>query len=125
MHEDILMKSKYRAVKSFIKSSRQLIRAIDRVDVVGADVKGSLEDLDEGDYKQFSALLEIPDGCERDLRIKLFLTEKMRAYGNYDFWPQDERLKQAEYKRERNRLLLTLLNRVIDLLTRLRDRLGH
>ena len=111
-----------------MKSSRQLIREIDRGSRSAsraASIKGDLKVLDESDYQRFSALLEISDGCERDGKLRLFLIEKRASYKNYDFWPQDERLEQARYKRERNKLLLALLNRTIDLLIKLRDALGQ
>ena len=121
------MKNKYRAVKLFTKLSRQLIREIDRgsFDISCAtNIKGNLKLLDEGDYQKFSDLIEISGNCERNCKIKQFLIEKIASYRNYDFWPQDERLKQAEYKRERNRSILGLLNKIIDFLIKLRDSFG-
>src|SRR3989339_591609 len=107
------MKNKYRAAKSFIKSSRRLIKEIDRRSLntnCASIIRGNLKVLDEGDYQEFSDLLEISDSCERDCKLRQFLIEKMASYRNYDFWPEDERLKQAEYKRERNKGIRTLLN---------------
>lgn len=119
------MKNKYRAIKRFIKSSKQLIKDINRGkfnNESAAEIKGNLKLLDEYDYKKFSKLIEQSSDHCINQEIKLFLIEKMASYKNYDFWPQDERVKQAGYKRERNKILLEILNKIIDLLIHLRNK---
>lgn len=124
---EVSMQNKYRAVKSFMKSSRRLIREIDRRSLnisSAANVKGNLKVLDQSDYQKFSDILEMSNSYERDCKLRVFLIEKMASYKNYDFWPEDERLKQMDYKRERNKQILTLLNKAIDVLIKCRDSFG-
>jgi len=121
------MENKYRAVKNFIKASRRLISEIEKgrinIELI-AEIKGNLKLLDEGDYQNFSKLVEIQDNCEKHCKVRIFLVEKIASYRSYDFWPQDERLKQAQYKRERNKLILTVINNTIELLNKIRNFLG-
>lgn len=122
------MENKYRAVKSFVKSSRKLIGEIEnnKFDVgLAAEIKGNLKLLDEGDYQNFSQLIKMQDNCEKQCKVKMFLIEKISSYRNYDFWPQDERLKQAQHKRERNKLILSFINNLIEFLTKLRNLFGN
>lgn len=121
------MENKYRAVKNFIRSSQILIKEIElnRFNIeIAAEIKGSLKLLDEGDYQNFSRFIEIQDNCEKHCKVKMFLVEKISSYRNYDFWPQDERIKQAEYKRQRNKLILNTINNLIEMLIRFRNFFG-
>ena len=121
------MENKYSAVKSFIKSGNKLIEEIED-DIfnikLATEIKGNLKILDEGDYLNFSKIIEIKDNCEKHCKVKMFLLEKISSYRNYDFWPENERLKQAQYNRERNKLILTIINNTIELLSKIRNFFG-
>ena len=120
------MENKYRAVKNFIKLGNKLISKAKRgcFDKTTFNrIKGNLKLLDEGDYKKFSSFLN-DNGSAQLKNIISFLEEKIESYRNYDFWPQDQRIKEREYKRERNLLLIKILNNIINFLISIRNKLG-
>lgn len=121
------MENKYRAVKNLIKTGKHFNNKARNGcfdEVLFARIKGSLKLLDEGDYQKFSSFLS-EDG-KFDLRnAQLFLEEKMVSYKNYDFWPEDQRIKEREYKRDRNLSLIRIINKLIDMLVNFRNWLGN
>lgn len=119
------MGNKYRAVKQLLKAGRKFNRKASTGcfdEILFAHIKGHLKLLDEGDYQKFSSF-HSEDGKMNLKAARLFLEEKMISYKNYDFWPDDQRLKEREYKRERNILLIKLLNSIIDFLVSVRNKL--
>jgi len=120
------MENKYRAVKNLIKEGRRFNKkAKDGCfnEVLFARIKGNFKLLDEGDYNRFSSFFS--EDSKFDYKNAfLFLEEKMTSYKNYDFWPENQRIKEREYKRERNLLLIKIINKLIDMLVSIRNWLG-
>ena len=95
------MENKYRAVKSFIKTSKRFSKKARNGcfdEILFARIKGNLKLLDEGDYQKFISFLSA-DGRFNSRDARLFLEEKMVSYKNYDFWPEDQRIKNGSIKK--------------------------
>ncbi len=120
------MENKHRAVKNLSKTGKRFNRKARKGcfdEVLFARLKGNLKLLDEGDYQKFSSFLSTNGKVDLN-DARLFLEEKIESYRNYDFWPEDQRIKEQEYKRERNLFLIKILNSVIDFLMFIRNKLG-
>lgn len=119
------MENKYRAVKQLLENGRKFNKKASEGcfdEILFVQIKGSFKLLDEGDYREFSYFCT-EDGKVNLRGARLFLEEKMTSYKNYDFLPEDQRLKEREYQRERNLWLIKFLNCIIYFLIWARDKL--